>query len=202
MRDLSPELAALVVDWVAIAASRGMAPELDLGTRPARDGRIIYVVRCANGHHESYESHESAMRLLIDSHKTRAEDTEAVYARLIAVAGDVFSARDMARDLGATVDKTLPEAERAKLVEAEVARVLVEDAARKEAEAAAVVLPVVIVEVAPTQEELAALAAQEAEDALRAEWWEAQRAAEEAEYQAWKAARVVEPAPEPVRTIR
>ncbi len=88
-----------------------MTPGLEFTSREARDGRPIYIVRCANGHHESYDSHAHALALLVDSHRTRAEDTPVVHERIMhGWGGDVAHARKVAAHLSQLIRSANPNA--------------------------------------------------------------------------------------------
>lgn len=82
---ISESCVALRSEWSALAATRGMSDGLLFDARRGKRGEPIFIVISSNGYHESYSSFEDAIRLLVDSHRTRAEDREEVYSRLIPV---------------------------------------------------------------------------------------------------------------------
>lgn len=201
MSNLSPTFVVLAAEWASLASLRGMDLVLVVSTRRDRKGRTIYIVRCANGYHESYNSHEEALRLLISAHTTRVEDTEAFYSPLVpAAGGNVKSARALARQLGTVtreanplitdddLDSLIRDAAQAKIAE-HAADVLAAEQAAIAAAAAAAAAAAEAAANAPTPEELAA---QAAENALRAQWWEEQRVIQEDAYQSWKASKLIE----------
>lgn len=70
---------ALADELFEMQSARKMAHGFVPSIRAGKDGRPIFVIRCANGHHESDESHEHALELLLDSHRTRIEDLESTH---------------------------------------------------------------------------------------------------------------------------
>lgn len=82
---VSERCIALRAEWSALASSRGMSDGLLFDARRGKQGQPIFIVISSNGYHESYESFEHAISLLVDSHRTRAEDREEVYSRLIPI---------------------------------------------------------------------------------------------------------------------
>lgn len=87
-----------------------MQEGLEFGFRETRGGAVVYVARSPNGYHESTESHAHALWLLVDSFRTRIEDTPEVHARLQALSGDIQAARIEAMRIAAAVRKENPDA--------------------------------------------------------------------------------------------
>lgn len=77
---------ALMAELEEIQARHKMQSGGEFLTREARDGSTIYAVKTANGYHESAESYDHALFLLVDSFRTRIEDTQEFRDRL-ALAG-------------------------------------------------------------------------------------------------------------------
>ena len=77
-------LEACASELAAMQVARKMDAGVEFCERTDRDGRTIYIARCPNGHHESYTSHEHALYSLLDSHRTRYEDTPECHARIMA----------------------------------------------------------------------------------------------------------------------
>ncbi len=76
---------ALFAELEAMQAKYKMATGHEFSVRQApRTGFPVYICKTANGHHESAESYEHALFLLVDSFRTRIEDTEAVHLRIQA----------------------------------------------------------------------------------------------------------------------
>lgn len=89
----------------AIQAARGMNPRFQIDTLE-RYGRPLYVAHCANGRHESRQSEEHAMFLLVDSFRTRIEDKPETHERIMEIHGmDLKSARRYARELAQRVQE-------------------------------------------------------------------------------------------------
>lgn len=83
----------------ALQAARGMNRRFMLETEE-RYGRPLFVAHCANGRHESRQSPEHALFLLVDSFRTRAEDKAETHARIMQIHGmDLKAARRFAREL-------------------------------------------------------------------------------------------------------
>lgn len=82
---ISEGFVALLKEWYEIAKARGLSTELLFDARRGKQGEPIFIVGSPNGYHESRSSFEHAVLLLVDSHRTRAEDLEEVYSRLIPI---------------------------------------------------------------------------------------------------------------------
>jgi hypothetical protein len=79
VKDLGREL-------LAIQEARGMNPRFQLDTEE-RYGKPIFIARCGNGRHESRQSPEHAMFLMVDSFRTRGEDRPETHARVMGMHG-------------------------------------------------------------------------------------------------------------------
>lgn len=79
----------LASKWFDLQTERKMPPGFSATIFRDRRGRLVYEVSCANGVHQSHESFEHALELLIDSHRPRVEDLEATHLRMQAWSGDV-----------------------------------------------------------------------------------------------------------------
>jgi len=103
---------ALLAEWVAMAAARKMDPDVVFLARQAKDGSPVYIAKCANGVHESVDSPEQALFLLVDSFRTRVEDLPETHARVQAWGGsyaaDVQVARDAVAEIAWKVAKENP----------------------------------------------------------------------------------------------
>lgn len=130
-RALAGELALLQED-------RRMPTGIVFDARRHRDGRPIFIVRCDNGWHESFNGFEEALELLLEAHRTRVEDLETTHQRMLELWGgdDMKTARRRCAELAARVRAANPDADgpqRDALVLAELER-LEADRARRDAE--------------------------------------------------------------------
>lgn len=102
---------ALTAELGAMQDARKMERGGSFGERLARDGEtVIYTVTSPNGYHESAESHEHALFLLVDSHRTRVEDTPALHERILTKSGgDIKGARSVAMRLAREVREANPD---------------------------------------------------------------------------------------------
>lgn len=73
---------ALAGELLATAARRGARPAFDARTFVDEKGRTVYEVHAEIGRHQSLESHEHALSLFVDAHRTGAEDREENYVRV------------------------------------------------------------------------------------------------------------------------
>lgn len=130
----SETVKALGAELAEIQAARGMNPRFQVDTEE-RYGRPLYVAHCANGRHESRQSPEHAMFLLVDSFRTRAEDRPETHERLMQMHGcTVKEARRLAAEIAAELRAKhpgTPGETRDKLFENEVAKAERELVARK-----------------------------------------------------------------------
>lgn len=95
-------------ELLAIQEARGMNPRFQLDTEE-RYGKPLYVAHCANGRHESRQSLEHALFLMVDSFRTRAEDRPETHARLMEVHGcDVKAARKLAAEMAENTRARFP----------------------------------------------------------------------------------------------
>ena len=91
-----------------LATKGKQAPRFALGTK-VRRGVTIYTAESPNGYHESKQSHEHALFLLVDSFRVRVEDTPEVHARILSKSGgDIKSARALAAHIARTVREAHP----------------------------------------------------------------------------------------------
>jgi hypothetical protein len=98
----------LARELAAKQTAGAMKPRFTLSTETRR-GSTVYIAQSANGYHESRQSPEHALFLLVDSHRTRIEDTPAFHARILAKSGgDIKSARAVAMDLARSVRAANP----------------------------------------------------------------------------------------------
>lgn len=88
-----------------------MEPGGEFLTRLDADDSPIYVVRTANGHHESRDSHAHALFLLVHAHRTRLEDLEVTHRRILAKTPNVTfqEARNIALAIGQAIRDEDPE---------------------------------------------------------------------------------------------
>lgn len=82
LAETDEKVLALRQEWVDLMTSRSCSTEVMYDARRAKDGRPIFCIRSHNGYCESYEGFGHALELLVDAHRTRAEDLEEVYVRL------------------------------------------------------------------------------------------------------------------------
>ena len=107
----SYDVRALREEWAAMCEHCKKDPELVFDQGRTRGGATVYRVRCANGEHWSIESPAHAMFLLVDSHRTRYEDTLVCHQRLLSWGKrDVREARKWAARIGAEVRDAHPDA--------------------------------------------------------------------------------------------
>lgn len=66
----SAVMAALRTEWVYIASTRKMPLDYMFDARRDNKGRPVFILRAQNGYHESLESYEDALRLLVESHRS------------------------------------------------------------------------------------------------------------------------------------
>lgn len=116
----SETIQALAEEWAAHRHSR-----FTLSERRDRRGRTVYVCDCEHGHHESLQSYEHAIFLLVDSHRVRLEDRPETAARVAGLDGvEVKAARVSVQRLAREIREANPMAsgeERDGLLAAELA---------------------------------------------------------------------------------
>lgn len=64
----TPGAAPLAEEWIDSAIRDGKDDAVALLTR-LEEGKTVYAVACANGYHESYESHVAALRDMVEAHR-------------------------------------------------------------------------------------------------------------------------------------
>jgi hypothetical protein len=101
----SETVQALAAEWAALRNTR-----FKFGQTHDRRGRKLYTCSSKYGHHESYQSHEHALFLLVDSHRARIEDKPETHQRILAWAGhaDVKQARATARAIAKRIREENP----------------------------------------------------------------------------------------------
>lgn len=92
----SETVRALGAELIELQTARKMSPRFMI-TEVTLHGRTIWTAVCANGIHQSRQSAEHALFLLVDSFRTRIEDKPETHARVQAWGGsyaaDVKTAR-------------------------------------------------------------------------------------------------------------
>lgn len=78
---------ALRTEWLLMCGQRLMPTEVMYDARRDSKGLPVFIVRAQNGYHESPESFEHALELLVDSHRTRPEDLFENHQRMMALTG-------------------------------------------------------------------------------------------------------------------
>jgi hypothetical protein len=66
--EAGPEAQALAEEWAQMCLRHDKDEAVLLTTR-AELGRTIHVVACANGYHESEESHVAALAIMVEAHR-------------------------------------------------------------------------------------------------------------------------------------
>ncbi len=100
VKELATELATVQTD-------RKMCPRFTVETTIVR-GRTIHTASCANGVHQSLQSPEHAVFLMVDSFRTREEDKPEIHERIKAHGGDIKNARRVAAQIAKTVRERSP----------------------------------------------------------------------------------------------
>lgn len=120
LSEQSETVQALAAEWGSMRSSRFKFYE-----RQDSRGRDVFGVQCEHGQHESHQGHEHALFLLVDSHRTRAEDTPEFRARLEALGMTPKEALQRSQQMGRDVAKAsgrMPIEDHDALVEAEMRR--------------------------------------------------------------------------------
>lgn len=102
--DQGAKIQALAAEWSAL---RGTT--FELSTKHDRRGRVVFVCESRFGYHESHQSHEHALFLMVDAHRTRLEDRPETAARIAATeGGSLKSAQRRAQAIAKQVREAHP----------------------------------------------------------------------------------------------
>lgn len=114
----SETIQALAAEWAALRNG----DRFRFSESVDRQMRKLYVCSSKYGHHESYQSRDHALYLLVDSHRVRAEDRPETRARLVALGHEPSTALRLCQAIGRNVAKggRMPGAEHDALVDAEI----------------------------------------------------------------------------------